>query len=128
MVRQALVRLEHGVGRFDGLVLPRLLLRSVSFRGDEVRFDGVARRLRLVNVPRRTMPSHLSGETTALSLGVEIFAADGRQLLSGRGGLDLALELDLASDRSELRANALSDRAALREGIGVALAAYLASE
>jgi hypothetical protein len=127
-VLQALARLEHRVGRFDALLLPRLLLRPVRFRGAEVRFDGVARRLRLVNVPRGTMPSHLAGETTALSLAVDVYSADGRPLHSGRGGLDLALELDLASDRSELREDALSDRAALREGIGVALAPYLASE
>jgi hypothetical protein len=124
-VAQTCARLRRRAGAFDGLVLPNVVLRTVRFRGDSVKFDGVARRLRFVNVPRGYIVSHRSGETTVLSLRIEIYSAQGVRVFANRGGLDVLMVVDLESETSELRADPMTDRAELREGIRVAFAPYV---
>jgi hypothetical protein len=106
-------------------------------------WDGVIRRMRIVNAP--SLPAGrnsstlskgiafggVSGPAWATSLHVLVFARDGRRVFEGRGGIDLLYETELIDEgksfRYELRPNRalFLSRMIVREGVGLAFTPYL---
>ena len=104
---------------FDALVLPDIVIRQAELEGRFARWDGV----------KRQHPSSFgmtwSGNTSAASLRVRIFAADGERVFEGFGGLDLLFRPVISERRMEPMENLLSDQWNLRQGVAVAFHPYL---
>jgi len=133
-----------GDGRdFHALVIPSLLLQKVVVRHRGAEWDGVERRVRLVNIPRRgggrssdvLVDGMATGSLNAVlavsSLHVMVFNRDGVRVFEGRGGLEFLQEVDLAraheTFRFEIapRNDLFQDSEAMREAIAVAFDPYL---
>lgn len=129
--------------RFDAVVMPSLLLHYTRVRHRTASWDGVERRLRVVNVPHQSAGRNdnfltgnlqgigMSGDAPVTSLHVVVLSRDGRQVFEGRGGLELAQEVDLQkvmkTHRIEMhmRGDLLQDPQVLREGVEIAFTPYL---
>jgi hypothetical protein len=127
---------------FDALLMPSLILHSVRVTDNSGTWDGVRRRVKMVNLPSRGMGGSadtftkgiafggISGSVLASSLHVTAFSRDGRLVFEGQGGFDFTQEADLSSAYSwkgELRRKPglLKDPEVLREGVEIALGPYL---
>lgn len=102
------------------LLIPDVLIRSAALSGRMARWDGV----------RRLMPSPgtWTGNWTAASLRIRIFAPDGERVFEGLGGLELLFRANLSAARAEPLPELLANPRQLREGVAVALHPYFASE
>jgi hypothetical protein len=127
---------------FDAMLMPSLILQSVQVYDNSGTWDGVRRRVAMVNLPSRgrgveadTLTKGIafggiSASVLATSLHVTAFLRDGRLVFEGQGGFDFAQEADLsgAHRRSwELRRKPglLKNPEVLREGVEIALGRYL---
>jgi len=128
---------------FQALVLPSLLLDRTTVRHRKATWDGVERRIRVVNVPHRGAGradnalvdgmsiGSLNASVAVASLHVSVFSEQGRGVFEGRGGLDLLEEVDMKDAartlhfQLALRGDLLQDRKLLREGVAVAFSPYL---
>jgi hypothetical protein len=102
----------------DLVAVPNMVIRDGELSSRSLRWDGVRRRVPI------TQPVKFSGTMTAASLHVAIFTADGRQVFSGYGGLDVLWRSNIRAVRSELIENRLEDEANLREGVCVGFHPY----
>jgi hypothetical protein len=110
--------------RFDRVLLPQLELRSATIAADGASWDGVKRR---VEVDRSkagkalwTWPNRESA--TCLSLRLLVYAGDGRRLYDRYGGLEVVHRYRSSDLSATVRWDLFSDRAAVREGVEIALA------
>ena len=128
---------------FQALVMPSLLLHQTRVKHRKASWDGVKRRMDVVNMPHaragrsddmmlRAMTGlGMTGDAAVSSLHVVVIARDGKRVFEGRGGLDLVQEIEVKSvDRSfridlRTREALLQDRAILREGVEIAFTPYL---
>lgn len=127
---------------FQALMMPSLLLHVVRVVDNSGTWDGVRRRMTMVNEPSRgagveadtftkgVAYGGISGDVLATSLHVLVFSPDGQRTFEGRGGLDFVQEIDLADAHGwdwQLRTKrrVLGDAEALREGVAIALAPFL---
>jgi hypothetical protein len=126
---------------FQALVLPSFLLHKVTTSASVARWDGVERRMQMVNAPQRSVGrsrdmvadgiSRLSGEMTVASVHIMILSPAGERVFEGRGGLDFIGQLDMSavSDTHRFqivpRNDLFDERAVLREGIEIAFDPYL---
>jgi hypothetical protein len=128
---------------FQALVLPSLIVQQVLVRHRGASWDGVERRVRLVNAPRptagrksdllvdRLSTGSLHASVRVASLHVMVLAADGARIFEGRGGLDFLEEVDLAEAvetlhvELKLRGDLFEDREILREGVEIAFTPLL---
>jgi hypothetical protein len=128
---------------FDALVLPSLVQHRVRVKHRKASWDGVKRRIDVVNMPHPTAGRSdnlaargmiglgMAGDATVSSLYVVVVARGGERVFAGRGGLEFIEELEVEDvDRSyrvrmRTRGAALQDRAILREGIEIAFDPYL---
>lgn len=128
---------------FQVLVMPSLLLRRVSVHVRTAEWDGVERRVRVVNAPRLRagrndsalanglVHAGVRADLPASSLHVMIFDREGRQVFDGRGGLEILHEIDLADalEREQFdirrRSDLFQDLATLREAVQVAFTPFL---
>jgi hypothetical protein len=121
---------------FRTLVMPVLVTRVASLRGEHAHWDGVRRRADMpsdLDLDQSALMSlgfldtrmRIRGELGAASLHVVVLDADGNVLHEGKGGLDLLHELQRRGSRFEtaLRDDAFSDPKQLREGVEQALSA-----
>lgn len=128
---------------FQALVIPSLLLQKVVVRHRGAEWDGVERRVRVVNVPRRSAgrssdllvdglaAGSLNAALAVSSLHLMIFTREGRRVFEGRGGLEFLEEIDLEKATETFhfeikpRRDLFQDRALVREAVEVAFAPYL---
>jgi hypothetical protein len=127
---------------FDALVMPSILLHEIRVLDNTGRWDGVARRLRMVNKPpisadgwgtfeKGVRAGGYSDKAAVTSVHVLVLSRAGERRFEGRGGVEFVHDIDLApvaKDRwgFELREDLFEDRGALREGIVLAFDPYLA--
>lgn len=115
--------------RFDALVLPWIALRVAKVRGRTVTWDGVRRKLRVVNPQKRGLQDlkDFEAQAAAPSLQIAVFSPDGREIFQGVGGLDLLHALVVEGEPMRVDAQLLprseifADRAAIDEGVALAL-------
>jgi hypothetical protein len=136
-------RLAQG-REFDAVVMPSLILHKAQADYGEASWDGVRRRMKVVNAPAKGIGRDdstfvkgvayggFTGPTWVTSLHVLVYRRDGGLVFEGRGGIDFAMQADLGSakgtsDHWELRTNSalFRDRALLREGVVLAFEPYL---
>jgi hypothetical protein len=127
---------------FDAMLMPSLILHSVRVTDSSGTWDGVRRRVKMVNLPSRGIGGSadtftkgvafggISASVLASSLHVTVLSPDGRLVFEGQGGFDFAQEADLGRAyrwKWELRRKSglLRDPAVLREGVEIALGPYL---
>jgi hypothetical protein len=128
---------------FDALVMPSLILHQTQMDSCNASWDGVRRRMHMLNAPQlgtgreqSTLAEGvayggISGPAWVTSLHVMVFTADGSRVFEGRGGIDFLHEIDLIdqarSFRYEMRPSSslFTDRRVLREGVVQAFAPYL---
>jgi hypothetical protein len=123
---------------FDAIVMPSLLLHNADGHMGNASWDGVKRRMRVLNAPPRRGDrtagiefAGMSGDLMVTSLHVMVFSRDGERIFEGRGGIEFVHEVDLASFGKKrtldvrVRSDLGQDIDALREGIAIAFAPYL---
>lgn len=123
-------------------MMPSIVLQSVQVTDSSGTWDGVRRRVAVVNAPsmgigrstdtftKGIRAGGLQGSVMAASLHVLVFSAQGQRVFEGQGGLEFVEEIDLAeASRYQLdfrvSPQAFRDREVLREGVQIALAPYL---
>jgi hypothetical protein len=118
---------------FDAVVMPSLILLQTRMDASVASWDGVTRRLNLVDAPNQgTSPSSgLSGPAWVASLHVLAFDAGGVKVFEGRGGIDFVQEIEIftagRSVRSRMRPNAsiFRDSTRVNEGVVQAFTPWL---
>lgn len=128
---------------FDALVMPSLISYAVRVTDNRGSWDGVSRRMAMVNVPRQggvratdtfskgVALGGVTGDVPVTSLHVMVFSRDGERLFEGRGGLDYVHEIDLEGARETYRyhlrrkPHLLEEPEIVREGIEIAFDPYL---
>jgi hypothetical protein len=127
---------------FEVMLMPSLILHSVRVADNSGTWDGVRRRVRMVNLPSRGTGRSddtftkgvafggISGSVMATSLHVTAFSPDGQLVFEGQGGFDFTQEADLGGAHRwswELRRKSglLKNPEVLREGVEIALGPYL---
>jgi hypothetical protein len=128
---------------FDALVMPSILLHKTRVTENDGDWDGVSRRMRMVNVPsvpkgvwidtlaQGVRTGGVSAEVPVTSVHVMVFSRDGARVFEGRGGIEFIQDIDLARVKSawrwqfRLRDDLFKDTDALREGIELAFDPFL---
>lgn len=123
---------------FDAVVMPSLILLRERADYGEASWDGVSRKMRVVNAPSKgagredsTFTKGLayggfSGEALVTSLHLLVFTRDGAKIFEGRGGIDFVQQADLilATKRYQWQlvpnATLFKDPAILRESVAQA--------
>lgn len=125
---------------FDAIVMPSLLLHKTRALDGSAQWDGVSRRMHVVNAPRRPTGraqstlaegiayGGISGDVLVTSIHVLVFSREGERVLEGRGGLDFVHDVDLSPKKYtwQFRTRDVTRNIdALREGIAIAFDPYL---
>jgi hypothetical protein len=128
---------------FDVVVMPSLLLHGVQVTDSSGTWNGVRRRLAMLNAPVRATgraddtfaegvaAGGISGDVMATSLHVMVFSAQGERVFEGMGGLDFIHDIDLAPARQSYhydlrrKVRLLGDPKLVREGVEIAFGPYL---
>jgi hypothetical protein len=127
---------------FDALLMPSLIVHLVEVADNSGTWNGVRRRVVMVNLPSRdssvsgdtftkgVAAGGISGSVMACSLHIRAFSRDGQLVFEGWGGFDFTQLADMSGAyrfRFELRRKPrlLRDPEILREGVGIALGPYL---
>ena len=126
---------------FDALVMPSILLHEIRVLDNSGRWDGVARRMRVANMPpippggwgileKGVRAGGYSGKAAVTSVHVLVLSPTGARVFEGRGGVEFVQEIDLAAKdfrfAMPVRDDLFEDGDALREGIVLAFDPYLA--
>ncbi len=129
---------------FDAMLMPSLIYLSVRVTDNSGTWDGVRRRVKMVNLPIRDpgvsgdtftkgiAAGGIAGSVMASSLHVAAFLPDGQRVFEGQGGFDFTQVADLSGAygmRFELRrrSNTFKNPDVLKEGVQIALEPYLPS-
>lgn len=134
-----LVRRLRERNPFEVLVLPTLFYQEVLLRGEDVRWDGVTRRISATSSTHsrsfiRSFLQRHRAKVVTVSLHVIVFDEIGRELFHGVGGLDVAQEADLSplarGNHWHLhqRDVLFGERPHLRQGVALAFDPYLVPE
>lgn len=128
---------------FDAVVVPSLILHQTQMDANNATWDGVTRRMKIVNGPqlgigrddsdftKGTAYGGIDGPAWVTSLHVIVFDAKGLKVFEGRGGIDFVHTVDMldagVGGHYEMRPSTslFSDRAILQEGIARAFEPYL---
>ncbi|MBY0401356.1 hypothetical protein K2X89_13740 [Myxococcota bacterium] len=103
----------------DLVVSGNVVMRTGEWNGGRTLvWDGVRRRDRTAGSMSWT------GQSSAASLEIAVYAQDGKRLFSGYGGLDHVFQFNLQKKIMEIRENLLQDEENLAEGICVAFYPY----
>jgi hypothetical protein len=128
---------------FDALVMPSLILHQTRMDASNASWDGVSRRMKMLNAPSKGIGREdstltkgiayggISGPAWVTSLHVLVYTRGGQLIFEGRGGIDFVQEADLtdasAKYRWEPRPNSslFRDRTLLYESVVQAFEPYL---
>jgi hypothetical protein len=120
---------------FDAVIAPSIVYRNTKTRDRKVKWDGVIRKMKVVNLSDKAKNKGLARALTVqiagVSLHVMVFGPGGDLIFQGYGGLDLAHDIDMTGAEFTMRPglslkeNLLKESDHLSEGIGVAFDAYL---
>jgi hypothetical protein len=110
--------------RFDALLLSYLESRIVTISGGSVSWDGVKRRIQIDRSKGGKdlwkWPNH--EPSVCLSLRVIAYSGDGQRIFERYGGLEVVHHYRSRDLAEIVRSDLFLDRAALREGVEIALA------
>jgi len=120
---------------FDAVIVPSLVYRTTKTRDRVVKWDGVFRKAKVINLSDEAKKKGLARQLTlsidGISLHVMVFDREGDLIFRQYGGLDLAHDVDMTnaeftmSPRPLLKERLLKDTDHLNEGIAVAFDPYL---
>jgi len=120
---------------FDAMISPSLVYRTTKTRDRRVKWDGVFRKTKIVNLSDEAKNKGLKRALTVaidgVSLHVMVFDPEGDLFFEKYGGLDLVHEVDMTgveftmNPTLSLKEDLLKDSDHLSEGIGVAFDPYL---
>jgi hypothetical protein len=120
---------------FDAVISPSLVYRTTKARDRRVKWDGVFRRVKVVNLSdeakNKGLARSLNVVIDGVSLHVMVFDPEGDRIFEKYGGLDLVHDVDMTgaeftmSPGLSLKEDLLKDGDHLSEGIGVAFDPYL---
>jgi hypothetical protein len=125
---------------FDAIVMPSILLHKTRATDNNASWDGVSRRMQILNAPRRPTGraqstladgiafGGISGEVLVTSVHVLIFTREGERVFEGRGGVGFVHDVDVSVKKNSwsLRVrDPVIDVDSLREGIAIAFDPYL---
>jgi hypothetical protein len=128
---------------FQALLLPSLISRTVRVTDNSGSWDGVRRRMNMVNLPSRgtagstdtfskgVFMGGVTGAVLATSLHVVVFSREGERIFEGVGGIDFVHEIDLSRARADFdydlrpRDDLPGSAEAVHEGVAIALGPYL---
>ncbi len=120
---------------FDAVIIPSIVYRTTKTRDRTVKWDGVFRKMKVINLSKEAKKKGLARSLTVaisgVSLHVMVFGLDGALIFQNYGGLDLAHDVDMAgaeftmNPRLSLKVDFLKKSDHLSEGIGVAFDPYL---
>jgi hypothetical protein len=132
-------------GDFEVVMLPSFITRTVYVNDNIGTWDGVRRRMNVVNAPSRgiggstdtftkgVFAGGVSGSMLATSLHLIIFSRQGERVFEGIGGFDFVHEVDLSAAYQykvnfRRRARLPGSPEVVREGVAIALGSYLPSD
>jgi hypothetical protein len=120
---------------FDAAIAPSLVYRTTKTRDRTVKWDGVFRKMKIVNLSdqakKKGLARALAVAISGVSLHVMVFGPDGDLIFQRYGGLDLVHDVDMTgaeftmNPRLSLKEDLLKESDHLSEGIGVAFDPYL---
>jgi hypothetical protein len=120
---------------FDAVIAPSIVYRTTKSRDRTVKWDGVFRKMKVVNLSdqakNKGLARALTVEISGVSLHVMVFDSDGDLIFQRYGGLDLAHDIDMTGAEYTmapgllLKEDLLKESDHLSEGIGVAFDPYL---
>lgn len=102
---------------------PSLDLRTASLTGSWATWDGQRRQVPVVNAGF-TEYRH-NGNTRALSVGLEMFAANGNKVVSTHGGASLVYQINVLTGKAEVRKDLFYGDSELADAIALALQPFL---
>ena len=120
---------------FNAVIVPSIVYRTTKTRDRTVKWDGVFRKMKVINLSKEAKKKGLARALTVAISGVSfhvmVFGLDGALIFQNYGGLDLAHDVDMAgaeftmNPRLSLKVDFLKKSDHLSEGIGVAFDPYL---
>jgi hypothetical protein len=120
---------------FNAVIAPSLVYRTTKTRERTAKWDGVFRKMKVINLSdtakKKGLARSFTVEISGVSLHVMIFEPGGTLIFQKYGGLDLAHNVDMAnaeftlSPSLALREDLLKDGEHIGEGIGKAFDPYL---
>jgi hypothetical protein len=127
---------------FDAIVMPSVFLHKTRATDGSAGWDGVQRRMEILNPPARPRGGGrntraegvrlggISGDVLVTSVHVLVFSRTGERIFEGRGGIGFAHDVDMSplakTGTFALRPRDITgDVDALREGIAIAFDPYL---
>ena len=134
--------------QFDAIVMPSLLVTKTRATDSSASWDGVSKRMQVLNPPRRPTGrgqstladgiqyGGISGDVMVTSVHVLVFTREGERVFEGRGGVGFVHDIDMSEltrrngprDRWSFKMRDFErDLEALREGIAIAFHPYLAA-
>jgi len=120
---------------FDAVIAPSLVYRKTKMRERTVKWDGVFRKLKIINVSdeakKKGLARSVSVEVAGVSLHVMVMDPSGKVIFQNYGGLDLTHDVDMTNaeftmtPKLTLKTDLLKDSAHLSEGIALAFDPFL---
>ena len=125
---------------FDAIVMPSLLLHKTRALDGLASWDGVDRRMEVLNAPRRPVGREqdtlaegiayggIAGDVLVTSVHVLVFSRTGERIFEGRGGFAFVHDVNLTMKKNSwtfVQRDLATDVDALREGIAIAFDPYL---
>jgi hypothetical protein len=120
---------------FDAVITPSIVYRNAKVRDRTVKWDGVFRKFKIVNLSdearKKGLGRSVSVEIAGVSLHVMVMDPGGDVIFQKYGGLDLVQDVDMTnaeftlSPKLSLKPDLLKDTEHLAEGIGEAFDPYL---
>jgi hypothetical protein len=119
---------------FDAVIAPSIIYRTTKTRERTAKWDGVFRKMKVINLSdeakKKGLARHFTVQIAGVSLHVMVFDPDGDMVFQKYGGLDLAHDVDMAGaeftmhPKLLLKEELLKDSDHLDEGMGKAFAPY----
>ena len=119
---------------FDAVISPSIVYRTTKTRDRRVKWDGVFRKMKIVNLSdeakNKGLARSLTVEISGVSLHAMVFSPEGDLIFQKYGGLDLVHDVDMAGAEFTMTPQAFAERRSPErkrpcEGIGVAFDPYL---